>query len=322
MWLYLANVRYESRADQLSTVPTYAVLFGAGASHGSGQAIPKAPPLATDLYEALGRLFPTVWGALPQCFSDLLRRDFEAGMREIGEKNPHALPPLQRAMASFFFGFIPGRNNLYRDLARRIKRNPWPGVLISLNYERLLELSLIAEGVRPFSGSLPDSGSCVELCLPHGCCHIFCESVRGTAAGVAFSGPNVFTRGQVKVIAEPAEHTKRIREDAFPPVMSYFDPAKLTSSGVNFIEEQRARYDAIIRGAKLVAIVGVKVRPHDKHLWEALSATNADIVYCSGERAGQEFAKWALENRVNKVTDIFYSYFDECFDVLCTRLGL
>jgi hypothetical protein len=263
-----------------------------------------------------------VWGALPQCFSDLLCRDFEAGMREIGEKNPHALPPLQRAMASFFFGFVPGRNNLYRDLARRINRNAWLGALISLNYERLLELSLLAEGVRPFCGSPPDSGPCVELCLPHGCCHIFCESVRGTADGVAFSGLNVFTRGQVKVIAELAEHTKRIREDAFPPVMSYFDPAKLTSSGVNFIEEQRARYNVIIGGAKLVAIVGVKLRPHDKHLWEAVAATSADIVYCSGHRAGQEFAKWASENRENKVSDILYSYFDECFDVLCARLGL
>ena len=298
------------------------MLFGAGASFGSGQVVPKPPPMTADILVALERLFPTAWGALPQDLRLLLRSDFEVGMKEVGEKNPHDLPPLQRSMASFFFGFVPGQDNLYRDLARRIKHNAWPGVLISLNYERLLELSLATEGVRPFIGSPPDSGPSIELCLPHGCCHIFCESVRGTARGISFSGSNVATRGPVKVITEPAAHAKRIREDAFPPVMSYFDPAKLTTSGVNFIEQQRARYDAIVRGARTVAIVGFKVRPHDTHLWEALAATNADIVYCSGESAGREFARWASNNREGKVSEVLYGYFDESFDDLCARLGL
>ena len=278
--------------------------------------------MTTDLLRVLERLFPTVWGVLPEGQRSLLRHDFEAGMREIGEKNPHALPPLQRSMASFFYGFMPREDNLYRNLAHRIKSNAWPGALISLNYERLLELSLVAEGVIPFIGSRPDKEPSVELCLPHGCCHIFCESVRGSASGISFTGTGVTTRGPVKVVANPAEHAQRIRTDAFPPVMSYFDPAKLTTSGVNFIEEQRARYDAIVRGARVVAIVGVKVRPHDRHLWDALVATNADIVYCSGESAGQEFTKWASDNREGKVSEALYGYFDESFDDLCVRLGL
>jgi len=278
--------------------------------------------MTANLLEALERLFPAAWEVLPQDLRILLRSDFEVGMKEFGEKNPHVLPPLQRSMASFFFGFVPGQDNRYRNLARLIKRNAWPGVVISLNYERLLELSLATEGVRPFIGSPPDTGPSVELCLPHGCCLIFCESVRGAARAVSFSGINIATRGPVKVVAEPTEHAKRIREDAFPPVMSYFDPAKLTTSGVNFIEEQRARYDAIVRGAKTVVIVGVKVRPHDRHLWEALAATNAEIVYCSGDAAGQEFAKWASDNRKGKVSEVLYGYFNENFDGLCARLGL
>jgi len=306
----------------MNLATTNAILFGAGASFGSGGVIPRPPPMTNDLLQALERLFPMVWSDLSQNLRLLLGSDFEAGMKEIGEKNPHALPPLQRSLALFFFGFAPGQDNLYRDLARRIKCNAWSGALISLNYERLLELSLAAEGVRPFVGSPPDTGPSVELCLPHGCCHIFCESVSGTARGVSLSGSNVATRGPVTVIAEPAEHARRIRDDAFPPVMSYFDPAKLTTSGVNFIEEQRARYGAIVRGARMVAIVGVKVRPHDKHLWEALAATDADIVYCAGENAGREFTTWTSRNRQGKVSEVLYSYFGESFEGLCARLGL
>ena len=68
--------------------------------------------------------------------------------------------------------------------------------------------------------------------------------------------------------------------------------------------------------------MGVKVRPHDTHLWEALAATKADIAYCSGESAGREFARWASNNREGKVSEVLYGYFDESFDDLCARLGL
>lgn len=306
----------------MSIALTYAIIFGAGASFGSGPVIPKPPPMTNDLLNALERLFPTVWGALPEGQRALLRKDFEAGMREIGHKNPHDLPPLQRSMASFFFGFVPGEGNLYRNLARRIKAKAWPGALISLNYERLLELSLAVEGVSPFIGSPPDNGPSVELCLPHGCCHIFCESVRGTARGISLSGTAVSTRGPVKTVTSPGEYAKRIREDAFPPVMSYFDPAKLTTSGVNFIEEQRARYNTIVKGAKVVAIIGIRVRPNDKHLWEALALTHAQVVYSSGKDRGRDFAEWARDNRKGKASAVLYSYFGEGFEEICARVNL
>lgn len=91
---------------------------------------------------------------------------------------------------------------------------------------------------------------------------------------------------------------------------------------MNFIEAQRARYDAIIKSVKTVAIVGVKVRPHDKHLWEALAVTNAEVVYCSGKAAGQEFEKWAGDKRRRKVSQILHTYFDEGFEELCTNIDL
>ena len=89
----------------MATIPDYAVIFGAGASYGSREVDPKAPPMTKDLLNVLCRLFPTVWGAIPKDKLDLLKGDFEVGMREIGETS-HALPPLQRSMAHFFFGFI------------------------------------------------------------------------------------------------------------------------------------------------------------------------------------------------------------------------
>ncbi len=304
------------------STPANVVLFGAGASLGSGSVMPKPPPLGADLFPVLRRLFPTVWGGLSIEHIKELERDFEAGMQRIGKENPHALPPLQRAMAAFFFDFIPGNDNLYRKLAQRIQTKSWSGALVTLNYERLLELSLIFEGVQPFIGTATNNNPSVELCLPHGCCHIFCESVRGTAQGVSFSGTNVVTRGSVKVVSDPNEFAQRIKLDAFPPVMSYFDPLKLTTSCINFIESQRSRYTELINGAEKVVIVGIRVRPHDTHLWSALAETKADLTYCSGKSGGQEFLHWAVEQRPNKINENLGDYFADSFEIICEHLSL
>ena len=113
----------------------YVIVFGAGASFGSGQVNPNPPPIASELLSALDNLYPSTWGALPNEARTLLTEDFEAGMRSLGETHSGMLPPLQRHMASFFFGFTPGDSNLYRDLARRIEHQQWNGALVTLNYE-------------------------------------------------------------------------------------------------------------------------------------------------------------------------------------------
>ena len=270
----------------------------------------------------LRRLFPAVWGTLSDEQDRELQNDFEAGIQRIGKDNPHALPPLQRAMASFFFDFYPGTSNIYRQLARKIAATSWDGAVVTLNYERLLELSLALEGVQPFTGNPPNAERSVEICLPHGCCHIFCESVRGTAAGISFTGLGVSTRGQVKVVADRAEFAQRIRTDAFPPVMSYFDPLKMTTSGVNFIESQRERYEKLIKCANKVVIVGVRVRTHDTHIWSALSATQGEVIYCSGRSGAKEFNQWAQEQRASKTSVSLSGYFADSFPEICGAVDL
>ena len=116
-------------------------------------------------------------------------------MISLSKRHSHILPPLQRAMAAFFFNFTPNPTNLYIKLSERIRHNKWKGTLATLNYERLLEMSLILIGLQAVVGRKPKQEDEIEICLPHGCCHLFCESVRGTARGISFSGPNVTTTG-------------------------------------------------------------------------------------------------------------------------------
>ena len=296
------------------------IIFGAGASFGSDKT--GTPPLGEDLFDALCYFNRDGWGKIGYEFSAIFQEEFEAGMRALAEKCSHFLPPLQRAMAAFFFNFVPQSTNIYVKLAERIKHIKWDGSLATLNYERLLELSLISSGIQPVVGKKAEPDDEIELCLPHGCCHIFCESVRGTARGISFSGPNVTTSGSVKVISNPNEFSSRIANDAFPPVMSYFDHAKKTTSGANFIENQRRRFSELVIGAPIIGIVGLRVRPHDVHIWNFISKSEAKIIYCSGISAGDEFKTWANETRSNKENIVLPSYFADRLDDLCNLLGI
>ena len=69
--------------------------------------------------------------------------------------NRHGIAPLQRAMAAYFFQFVPRVQNFYVELARRVKAQSWRGAWATLNYERLAKLALGSQGVQPVVGGPP-----------------------------------------------------------------------------------------------------------------------------------------------------------------------
>lgn len=294
----------------------YLILFGAGASFGSDTT--GVPPLVNSLFDELVAFNPSGWGKVSSDQAELFRRDFEAGMKVISS---HYMPPLQRAMAAFFFNFIPKESNLYIKLAEKIKSQTWEGAIATLNYERLLELSLSFSRIRLVVGRKAEANSEIEVCFPHGCCHLFCQSVRGAAQAVSLSGRDVRINGRIEVIADSQQFQKRINSDAFPPVMSYFDPSKETTSGASFIKNQRKRFAELASEASIVGVVGLRVRAHDEHIWKPLAQTSANIVYCSGQSSGEEFKTWADENRPHKTDVVLPYYFSDGFEELCSMVG-
>ena len=296
------------------------LLLGAGASYGSDNA--GTPPLGADLAQALCAFNPQGWGALPESLLSVFYTDFEEGMVLANQTHSHSLPVLQRAMAAYFFNFLPRTSNLYVHLAERIKTARWDGAICTLNYERYMELCLSHVGLQPVVGQASSVGRTVELCYPHGCCHFFCESVRGSSQGISFSGMNIRTSGPIKVISDPNEFQDRINNDAFPPVMSYFEPQKITTSGANFVEGQRQRFDELVQDADTIVVIGLRVRTHDEHIWSPLRNAPARIVYCSGNAAGEEFRDWSKAQRSESDDLVLSGYFADEFESLLEELGI
>ncbi len=295
------------------------ILFGAGASFGSEPS--GMPPLGAGLFEALRQFNPGGWGKIVDPLSKVFRADFEAGMVELSKIQPHALPPLQRAMAEFFFRFEPTDQSLYVELAQRILAKSWTGAVATLNYERLLELALLRVGIDIVFDKIPSSKAQIELCLPHGCCHLFCEGAKGLASAVSFAGMNVTTNGPVIFITEANAFLRRIQTDVFPPVMSYFEPQKRTTAGASLVASQRQRFGQLCANAARIAVVGIHPRPHDSHIWGPLQTSKAKLIYCGGHAGASAFKAWCKS--IGRTSDvIFPGYFASEFDNLCASVGL
>jgi hypothetical protein len=286
------------------------VLFGAGASFGSD--IIDVPPLGDKLFDRLSEFNRPGWGALPKEFIDVFKRDFEDGMIKVSNERPFDLPILQRAMAAFFFNFQPRDSNLYYKLAKMLKVAPKEIAISTLNYERLIEISFLAAGHNLFIGE-PLHGE-IEYNLPHGCCHLFCENVRGVADSVRFAGLNVEVNGEIKIISDQLQFQQRIVGDAFPPVMSYFEPKKRATAGQLFLQNQRTRLKELIINVENVFVIGIKIREHDTHIWDIIKETNAKFIYCSGMNEKSEFDRWVTKYRFGKENSFIDGFWSEKFD--------
>lgn len=299
------------------------MVFGAGASYGSDSRGPL-PPLGGDLLDELVNFAPNAWGKLPEKYKVSCRTDFEQGMQLLSKEIPQSLPPLQRAMAAYFFEFIPRNSNLYLKLAYLIKSSEWnkDGRLVSFNYERLLPICLAEANLQPAVGVEEIENNQIELCLPHGTCNLFCSGVRAST-NVLFHGTGVsFDGGAPQCIVDKQRFYQRLNSDAIPPIMSYFNPQKTNASGRSFIINQRKRYEELVQKSDKIVIVGLKVREHDTHIWNPIANTNAEIVYCAGKSGAVEFIEWSKENRHGKKDTIFEDYFAECFEAICSEMEI
>ena len=291
-------------------------MFGAGASYGSDNY--GTPPLGNNLFSELSRFNPAGWGALPNEYLVDFNNDFEKGMIKLASQRPHDIPILQRAMSAYFFSFQPQSSSLYLKLAKKLKELPKQLAISTLNYERLLEISFIYAGFNLTIGQAKSNE--IEFNLPHGCCHLFCESVRGDAGAVSLAGLNVEINGEIKIISNPNEFNHRINNDAIPPVMSYYEPQKRATTGQEFLNEQRNRLNNLISNAERIIIVGVKIRDHDTHIWEVIKNANGRFVYCSGKNEKNTYDLWVNNHRLQKENVFINGTWSEKFDEVFNEL--
>lgn len=85
---------------------------------------------------------------------------------------------------------------------------------------------------------------------------------------------------------------------------------------------KRQRFVELLEGSSHVAIIGVRVRERDAHIWGPLKKTSAQLLYCSGPTGRDEFLTWQRTFRPNATDEALSGYFDVCFDRVCAHVGI
>lgn len=265
------------------------ILFGAGASYGSGIVAPTPPPLGASLFRVLRRLYSS-WRSIPEDTAGAFERHFEDGMQTVIDKHGFAIAPLMQDMAVFFAGFgLPASgDNRYTKLLRAAAGRE--DILWStLNYECLLEIasSQLGRPVAYFAEPGKAGKSETPIWKLHGSCNF---KVRGMEAtrGVSF-GSGVVFGGGIEPLSPDKVRGLYKGDTALYPAMALFARGKPVAMSPEPITEAQSRWAAHVAAADKIALVGVNPNPEDGHIWKPLAAAPGELGYVGGE---EPYVSW------------------------------
>ena len=297
--------------------PKHILLVGAGASFGSdGKHLYDAghlPPLGRDLFQRLKEDESLkTWNRLPDKIKILFKsKTFEEAMDYLDSTDRWERESFERDLDLFryFSRFSPQPSNLYWKLARHISRKltdkTWSGAIVTLNYDRMIEESLmknyvftVVKGVTFYDDKLPsfENSQLFEVCYPHGACQFFMGQnwFQGTGNIVFGPGARMLQDEGVNHILNKKNIPIACDHKQIPMICRY-QSSKRPSVRNYFIDLQQRRADEIFRMAESITILGVSCAYKiDKHIWESLAQTNAKIHYLEPSAEAQnQFREWA-----------------------------
>jgi hypothetical protein len=287
-------------------------LFGAGASYGSGPCSPHPPPLGTRLFTALqasGGVAAAVDSDLAQAFAT----DFEAGMDRFWKERNTQTTELLRDMARFFAPFEPLPGNCYLELVRILGGIRKKAVMVTTNYDLLIEHAIAKAGFLVTYGGLPAAERSIPILKIHGSCNFLPNLMPTQFSGIGFDlsqsdGGSIIDAGVV-----PARNVREIiefcdREDSIAPALAMYAPAKRVLFCPGFIQAQREAWLKALKEVSRIYVIGLRVHTVDEHIWAPLARADAPIHYVGGEP--DEFLEWAQANSRSKAYFVASSFAD------------
>lgn len=270
------------------------VLFGAGASHGCRGVIPYAPPLGGGLYADLARR-SVDWRGLPPDLRKEFEADFEQGMLSLVQQYSHSVGPLMRVMTEYFAGFnLDGSGtDLYSQLLNGMGTDLDDILFSSLNYECLFEIAASQRrlAIAYFSQDQSPPPGNVRLWKLHGSCNFRAPGIAVAPQGVSYAGSGLsFTPGALEAIT-PQEAINYVRTGGLYGAMCLYTVHKPIQIGTDVIQGLQDAWAGAVRAAQTVIVIGTRPHDEDKHLWEPMVETDAELHFVGSEDGFNEWVR-------------------------------
>jgi hypothetical protein len=269
------------------------VLFGAGASAGAGAVSPRPPPLGSQLFDVLQRLY-SGWRSIPSSLASLFRGNFERGMAEVIKNHGFAVAPLMQEIAIFFsiFGVPPSGRNRYRSLLAVAKeqRVLWS----TLNYECILESAAGAQGLSVGYDAEPPPRCDQQIAVwkLHGSCNFQVDGVMATR-DVSFTTDVSLGIG-IKVLQPEEVPVIYAGNTALYPAMALYAATKPVVMSPTSVIDAQKRWARHVSDATRILVVGVAPNLEDVHIWSPLAHAPGTLGFVGGR---VEYDGWVSTQR-------------------------
>lgn len=292
-------------------------LFGAGASKGSVDCIPRCPPTGGELFDKLkdaGGVAATIHGELANEF----RRDFEKGMGVFFNKRNEDVTALLRDMAKYFAPFNPGPRNLYTRLINLLRGTKEKVVYSTINYDLLIEIAVCQIDLLISYTGLPVKENNLPLLKIHGSCNFLPDVQPGQIQNVTFkfaSTSGAILESGIRIAKSSHEVIAFCEEQSsIAPAIVMYHESKWPPYCPKFIKQQQKWWQYEVQRAKRIFIIGAGVHLRDTHIWETLAKSAAWLGYVGGKRDAEEFIRWASTN--NKEYDVVANSFNDAIPLI------
>jgi hypothetical protein len=268
-----------------------AILFGAGASFGSGNVSPYPPPLGSDRYADLAENFPQSWGSLPSEIVEVFKKNqFEEAMVVICTTHSALIQRLLIDMTIYFSRFRAGatRSDCYSQLldvltTTRLCRSTG---IATLNYECVFD-EIMARAGRPLTYVAPEPTACQSVLWKlHGACNLLPSSAIDIRHSTIVSLSNRFYEGPVEVCCLDQIGQKYARGYSMPAAMSLFAKGKHTPVASSFVGTARDQWAQWVKRSEVSIIIGAHPNHGDEHVWNPIIEGRSKVWYVGGTEGG------------------------------------
>ncbi len=299
------------------------LIFGAGASFGSGNCYPTNPPLGNDLFNELVKLDGAFSRLDKKMKNEFKKKGFEEGMALI-QNDSSIINPIQKEVASYLSQFKVENDNAYVNLFKSIKEVINDITIVTLNYDLLIEDALRKNLL--FIKYELDWKHGVSLLKPHGSCGFLPDlggmNMSGNTminCGTFVDGLKIFRSINKEEIINWCEDPKN---SDISPVLSMYNKEKRIVINKNFISNIQEIYKKKIENSRMIILIGVKYIEHDTHIWEPIKNSKAKVYFNSRSGISEEMEKWSKENDINlfSIKGSFNEKIEEISNLILNKL--
>jgi hypothetical protein len=301
-------------------IPLISIIFGAGASFGSGGCLPESPPLGDDLFRNLENLKGEFYKLNEETKKVFKTDGFEAGMAAVANDS-RIINPLQKELACYIssFSILPG--NAYVRLFNKLRSCINAVNIITLNYDLLIEQSLATHG---FSVDYNAENNGVNLLKPHGSSNFLPQLPAGsTLSGNTMINCGTFVEGlktqAVSTGIEVKSWCSDQRNSDLSPVLAMYAEGKRVVINRGLITQTQNKYTDVVAASKLAVLVGIKYIPNDRHIWEPLEKYQPDLLIV--DPFPQSSVDWAKKNNFSRVNVVKKGFDKSVWDITKTIHG-